>query len=75
MLLCQKTTTQIDPKGFKQIEDIPCLIICGEEDKLIPIEYYYKFKQQLATMQQSQMQVVHPLLRRRLWSMKYCVHV
>ncbi len=41
------TTTQIDPNGFKQIEDIPCLVIWGEKDKLIPIEYYYKFKQQL----------------------------
>ncbi len=35
------TTTQIDPNGF-QIEDIPCLVIWGEKDKLIPIEYYYK---------------------------------
>jgi len=41
------TTTQIDSNGFKQIEDIPCLIIWGEKDNLIPIEYYYKFKQQL----------------------------
>lgn len=41
------TTTQIDSNGFKQIEDIPCLVIWGEKDNLIPIEYYYKFKQQL----------------------------
>ena len=41
------TTTQIDPNGFKQIEDIPCLVIWGEKDNLIPIEYHYKFKQQL----------------------------
>jgi pimeloyl-ACP methyl ester carboxylesterase len=41
------TTTQIDPNGFKQIEDIPCLVIWGEKDNLIPIEYYYKLKQQL----------------------------
>lgn len=41
------TTTHIDPKGFKEIEDIPCLIIWGEKDNLIPIEYYHKFKQQL----------------------------
>jgi len=41
------TTTRIDPKGFKEIEDIPCLIIWGEKDNLIPIEYYHKFKQQL----------------------------
>jgi pimeloyl-ACP methyl ester carboxylesterase len=41
------TTTQIDPNGFKQIEDIPCLVIWGEKDNLIPIEYCHKFKQQL----------------------------
>ena len=41
------TTTQIDPTGFKQIEDIPCLVIWGEKDNLIPIKYYYKFQQQL----------------------------
>lgn len=41
------TTTQIDPNGFKQIEDIPCLVIWGEKDNLIPLEYYYKFKQHL----------------------------
>ncbi|HYY49739.1 MAG TPA: alpha/beta hydrolase [Nitrososphaeraceae archaeon] len=41
------TTTQIDANGFKKIEDIPCLIIWGEKDNLIPIEYYYKFKQLL----------------------------
>jgi pimeloyl-ACP methyl ester carboxylesterase len=45
------TTTQIDPKGFKQIEDIPCLVIWGEKDNLIPIEYYYKFQQQLPKAQ------------------------
>jgi pimeloyl-ACP methyl ester carboxylesterase len=32
------TTTQIKPEGFKKIEDIPCLIIWGEEDKLIPLK-------------------------------------
>lgn len=41
------TTTQIDPNGFKQIEDIPCLVIWGEKDNLIPLEYYYMFKQLL----------------------------
>jgi pimeloyl-ACP methyl ester carboxylesterase len=41
------TTTQIDPNDFKHIEDIPCLVIWGEKDNLIPIEYYYKFKQRL----------------------------
>jgi pimeloyl-ACP methyl ester carboxylesterase len=39
------TTTQIDPEG---IEDIPCLIIWGEKDNLMPyLEYYYKFQKQL----------------------------
>ena len=41
------TTTRIGKEGFRQIEDIPCLVIWGEKDNLIPIEYYYKFKQQL----------------------------
>jgi pimeloyl-ACP methyl ester carboxylesterase len=41
------TTTQIELEGFKQIDDIPCLVIWGEKDNLIPIEYYYKFKQKL----------------------------
>jgi pimeloyl-ACP methyl ester carboxylesterase len=41
------TTTQIDPEGFKQIQDIPCLIIWGKEDRLIPIEYCGKFKEKL----------------------------
>jgi pimeloyl-ACP methyl ester carboxylesterase len=39
------TTTQIDSQGFKQIQDIPSLIIWGAMDKLIPIEYYDKFKE------------------------------
>lgn len=41
------TTTQIGKEGFRQIKDIPCLVMWGEKDNLIPIEYYYKFKQQL----------------------------
>lgn len=41
------TTTQIEPEGFKQIEDIPCLIIWGVKDNLIPLEYYYRFRQEL----------------------------
>jgi pimeloyl-ACP methyl ester carboxylesterase len=41
------TKTQIEPVGFKKIEDIPCLIIWGKEDKLIPIKYYDIFKQKL----------------------------
>ena len=41
------TTTQIEQEGFQQIDDIPCLVIWGEKDNLIPIEYYYKFRQKL----------------------------
>jgi pimeloyl-ACP methyl ester carboxylesterase len=52
------TTTQIEPEGFKQIEDIPCLIIWGEKDNLIPIKYYDMFRQK-------QMQVTHHLLRKQ----------
>ena len=32
------TKTQIESDEFKKIEDIPCLIIWGEEDKLIPLK-------------------------------------
>jgi pimeloyl-ACP methyl ester carboxylesterase len=41
------TTTQIKPEGFKKIEDIPCLIIWGEKDNLIPMKYYNMFRQNL----------------------------
>jgi len=41
------TTTQIEKDGFKQLDDIPCLIIWGENDNLIPIEYYNRFRQKL----------------------------
>ena len=36
------TTTQIKPEGFKQIQEIPCLILWGKEDRLIPVEYLQK---------------------------------
>jgi pimeloyl-ACP methyl ester carboxylesterase len=32
------TQTQIESEEFKKIKDIPCLIIWGEEDKLIPLK-------------------------------------
>ena len=32
------TTTQIEPEGFRLIEDIHCLILWGEQDKLIPLK-------------------------------------
>jgi pimeloyl-ACP methyl ester carboxylesterase len=41
------TTTKIDAQGFTQIQDIPCLIIWGAEDKVIPIRYFEKFKDKL----------------------------
>jgi pimeloyl-ACP methyl ester carboxylesterase len=45
------TTTQIEQEGFKKIEDIPCLIIRGEKDNVLPIEYYEKFRQNLPNAQ------------------------
>jgi pimeloyl-ACP methyl ester carboxylesterase len=39
------TRTQIELQGFRQIQDVPCLIIWGERDNLIPIEYYEKFRE------------------------------
>jgi pimeloyl-ACP methyl ester carboxylesterase len=39
------TRTQIELQGFRQIQDVPCLILWGEKDNLIPIEYYEKFKE------------------------------
>ena len=39
------TTTSIDVDRLKQIKDIPCLIIWGEKDNLIPINHINKFKQ------------------------------
>jgi pimeloyl-ACP methyl ester carboxylesterase len=40
------TTTKIDAQGFMQIQDIPCLIIWGAKDKVIPIDYFEKFKEE-----------------------------
>lgn len=39
------TTTQIDLSRVKSIEDIPALIIWGNSDTLIPLEYIEPFKQ------------------------------
>jgi pimeloyl-ACP methyl ester carboxylesterase len=39
------TRTPIELQGFRQIQDVPCLIIWGEKDNLIPIEYYEKFRE------------------------------
>jgi pimeloyl-ACP methyl ester carboxylesterase len=42
------TRTHIELEGFQQIQDVPCLLIWGEKDNLIPIEYCDKFKQNLS---------------------------
>jgi pimeloyl-ACP methyl ester carboxylesterase len=34
-------------KDLKLIKDIPCLIIWGKKDNLIPLEYADKFEQEL----------------------------
>jgi hypothetical protein len=37
------TRTQIQLlQGFQQIQDVPCLVIWGEKDNLIPIRYTEK---------------------------------
>ena len=42
------TTTQIEPEGFKQLQDIPCLILWCKNDNLIPTNPYCdKFKDTL----------------------------
>lgn len=38
------TSTTLDPKLMKEIKEIPCLIIWGEKDKLIPVTFAEKFK-------------------------------
>ena len=37
------TTTSINLERLKQIKDIPCLIIWGEKDNLIPVDHINKF--------------------------------
>jgi pimeloyl-ACP methyl ester carboxylesterase len=41
------TTTKIESERLMQIKNIPCLIIWGTQDNLIPIEYADKFIQVL----------------------------
>jgi pimeloyl-ACP methyl ester carboxylesterase len=41
------TTTKIESQRLRQIENIPCLIIWGIEDNLIPLSYANKFTQVL----------------------------
>jgi pimeloyl-ACP methyl ester carboxylesterase len=46
------TTTKIQSDKLKQIVgDMPCLIIWGKNDNLIPIEYASKFTQELKNAQ------------------------
>jgi pimeloyl-ACP methyl ester carboxylesterase len=41
------TSSQIEPEGFKVIQDIQCLVLWGEKDNLIPVRYYDRFKEML----------------------------
>src|SRR5918995_267354 len=41
------TTTQIKLEGFREIQDVQCLVLWGEKDNLIPIRYYDMFRQKL----------------------------
>ena len=41
------TSSQIEPEGFKVIQDIQCLVLWGEKDNLIPVRYSDKFKEML----------------------------
>ena len=39
------TSTTLDLNSIKEIKEIPCLIIWGEKDKLIPVTFAEKFKE------------------------------
>ncbi len=39
------TTTPINPERLEKIKGIPCLIIWGEKDNLIPSDHIHKFKE------------------------------
>lgn len=43
------TSTNIDSKKIKKIENLRCLIIWGEKDKLIPVSFVEQFKLLLST--------------------------
>ena len=38
-------STTLDLNMIKEIKEIPCLIIWGEKDKLIPVTFAEKFKE------------------------------
>ena len=42
------TSTSINPEELMKIKDVPCLIIWGKKDNLIPIDHIDKFKQILS---------------------------
>jgi pimeloyl-ACP methyl ester carboxylesterase len=42
------TSSRIDSNQIKKIENIRCLIIWGEKDKLIPVSFAEQFKQLLS---------------------------
>ena len=43
-----RTSTSINPERLMKIKDVPCLIIWGKKDNLIPIDHIDKFKQILS---------------------------
>jgi len=45
------TSRQIEPEGFKKIDDISCLIIWVEKDNVMLIKYYDRFRQNLPNAQ------------------------
>jgi pimeloyl-ACP methyl ester carboxylesterase len=45
------TEKSIDLEKMRQIKDIPCLIIWGEKDNLIPLTYSKKFREILSEAQ------------------------
>ena len=52
----KNSTKSIDLERLKQIEDIPCLIIWGENDNLIPSTHSVKFKE---TLKDAKILMVH----------------
>jgi pimeloyl-ACP methyl ester carboxylesterase len=53
------TTTQIKLEGFKQLQDIPCLVLWGEKDNLMKrIPYYDKFKAMLPPVPKAKYEII-----------------
>jgi 2-hydroxy-6-oxonona-2,4-dienedioate hydrolase len=65
------TTTQIGLERLRQIGDIPCLLIWGEQDNLILIDYANDFqevfrKENVDRFEKYRMRIMCHLLRRQL---------